>query len=306
MQMVSVQDLLAKATHLLGQVGVETPLLDAEVMLSEAMGVSRTHLLAHPDCHPSASDVRRFQRWLNKRVKRVPLAYVVGHKEFYGLDFEIRRGVLIPRPETELLVDRTIQVLKGARSPVIAEIGVGSGAVAVACALSIRDARIYATDVSPVAVRMARLNAKRHGVSERVRVMQGDLFEPLANLAFDAVVSNPPYVPTSEIATLQPEIRNYEPREALDGGTDGMACLHRIILEARRYIKPGGFLILEVGNGQAGAIASLMKQHGYIAVQVNRDYAGVERVVNGRFDSEQSALTGAVLDHENNCTENRP
>lgn len=276
----SIHDLLSKASERLGQAGIDTPILDAQVLLSHASGLSRTVLAAHPETVPAHDQVAQFRGWVALRLKRMPLAYIVGSREFYGLEFDVGSAVLIPRPETETLVEATIGLLSD-RPCTIADLGVGSGAIAVSLAASLPESHICGTDCSKEALEIARRNAKKHGVGPRVDLRNGDLLEPLYGLAFDAVVSNPPYIRSDEIPRLEPEVALYEPHGALDGGPDGLDYYRRIVPDARRHLRPGGFLAVEVGAGQSSQISDLFRENGYIDVRAVRDLAGIERVVLG-------------------------
>ncbi|MDI6829254.1 MAG: peptide chain release factor N(5)-glutamine methyltransferase [Armatimonadota bacterium] len=279
----TIKQILTRATAVLEKVEVETPLLDAEVMLSESLGVPRSYLFAHPEQHVEPAAASRFEFWLRLREQRVPLAYIIGHKEFHGLDIEVTPAVLVPRQETETLVEATVAVLKDIPSPLVAEVGVGSGAVAIALAKSIPSAKIFATDSSEEALQVARRNINRHGMEQRIELRLGNFLEPLAGLVFDVVVSNPPYIPTDEIPSLQPEVARYEPIMALDGGMDGLDCYRKIVREAPRYLKQGGRLLFEVGWEQAENVKAILASAGFVSIHALRDLSGVERVISGVF-----------------------
>jgi len=272
------RELLQNAARRLAEAGVETPLLDAQLLLAHVLHCSRLDLIAHPERSLTEAELREFNVVLGRRSAREPLAYILGHKEFYGLEIDVAPGVLIPRPETELLVEECTRRLTRS-SPVIADIGTGSGAVAVALAASIPSAAVYATELSPAALEVARRNVEKHDLSGRVTLVRGDLVEPLAGMSFDAIVSNPPYIPTGEIESLQPEIRLHEPIEALDGGPDGLGVYRRLIPAAKPLLLEGGFLAVEVGSGQAGAVGGIAQGAGYGEIVIARDLAGIERVV---------------------------
>ncbi|HXG23708.1 MAG TPA: peptide chain release factor N(5)-glutamine methyltransferase, partial [Chthonomonadales bacterium] len=212
----------------------------------------------------------------------VPLAYLLGTKEFYGLPFTVTPATLIPRPETELLVDFAIEMLQIHPQPHIVDIGTGSGCIAVAMAVHLPRARIIATDISAEALAMAKSNAERHNVSKQILFVRGNLLDCLAEQSADLILANPPYIPAREISSLQPEVRDYEPRIALDAGVDGMAFHRAIIAEACRVLAPGGWLALEVALGQAPAVAETMRACGLFEISCRKDLAKVERVVVGR------------------------
>ncbi|MGB9619412.1 MAG: peptide chain release factor N(5)-glutamine methyltransferase, partial [Armatimonadota bacterium] len=211
---------LTRAAARLARAGVDSPVLDAQLLLARVLGCSRLDLIAHPEQALTAPEIERFETLLSRRLAREPLAYILGRKEFYGLEFEVAPGVLVPRPETEVLVQECARRLR-TPFPTVLDVGTGSGVIAIALAIANPSALLYATDISPAALEVARANAAKHGVSERVNVLRCDLVESLAGMVFDAIVSNPPYVPAGQIDSLQPEIRLHEPVEALDGGPDG-------------------------------------------------------------------------------------
>jgi len=275
----TAQEFLKKAVEKLQEVGAPNPLLDVEIMLSKASGLSRAQILAHPEKGVSTKAVERFSEWVIRRSTREPLAYILGEKEFYGLCFEVSPAVLIPRPETEILVETALSILKQKENPMVADIGLGSGAVAISIARNLGDCVIYGTEVSAEALEVACRNAERIGVRNRVSFLQGDLFEPLEGRSFDLIVSNPPYIPSDEIDRLEPEISKHEPRRALDGGTDGLDYFRRIATSAPEHVSPGGALALEVGMGQAESVRTLLSAAGFNNPRSIKDYAGIERVV---------------------------
>ena len=277
----TVRELLLRAVDELRAAGVDTPVLDAEIMLSRTLGRSRTELLAHPEAVPPQEVVERFSGWVSRRSRREPLAYIIGEREFYGICFEVSPAVLIPRPETEILVETAIGLIKDVPAPRIADIGLGSGAVAVSIAKAAPDAVIYGTESSVDALEIARRNAQRADAHNRTHFLQGDLLEPLAGMTFHLIVSNPPYIPSDEIESLQPEIAKYEPSQALDGGPDGLECHRRLAGSASAYLEDKGVLAVEVGAGQADAVEGLFRAAGLRGVRSVRDYSGIERVVLG-------------------------
>lgn len=275
-----VAEAVNSAAQILEKSGVETPRLDAELLLAHVLNCSRLDLIAHPEREMSEDEARRYNFLVGKRALRLPLAYLLGYREFYGMRITVSEAVLVPRPETELLVEQTIRRI-GPGPVLVAEIGVGSGAVAVALAAGIPEAVVYGTDISAAALQVARLNVANHHLAERVKLLEGDLAKPLeaAGLRFDAVVSNPPYIPSLKIAGLQPEVSRWEPRSALDGGPDGLAIIRRLLPECLGLLKNGGFTALEVGAGQADDVAAAAREVGYSSVEIVNDYSGVPRVL---------------------------
>ncbi len=256
-----------------------TPRLDAELLLGHILGWERVRVLAEGHA-PLAEPWRSaFRALVARRAALEPVAYLVGHKEFYGLDFLVDRGVLVPRPETELLVDLALRYARGLpvqRHPVIADIGTGSGCIAVAVAIHLVDALVYATDISPDALRIAGKNVERYGVAARVRLIQGDLLDALPE-PVDLLLSNPPYTILSEI---DEGVRRHEPRLALDGGPDGLDTYRRLLAAAPAALRPGGAVILEIGAAQGAAVSALaLVRVPGARVSVHQDLAGLDRVV---------------------------
>lgn len=260
--------------------------LEAEVLLRHAAVLSREEVFIRPDEPLAPSVAAAYTDLIGQRVSGRPTAYLIGHREFFGMDLRVDERVLIPRPETERLVEVVRDALRDHPAPLIVDIGTGSGAVAIALVRALPRARLLATDSSAGALEVARLNAARCGVEGRVAWACGAGFAPLAGRGLeetvDALVSNPPYVPTAEIARLPEEVRNHEPLEALDGGPDGLAVHRALVLGAPRYLRPGGVLAVEVAatGDQARAVAALIGAgSAYGPPVIVRDYAGAERVV---------------------------
>ncbi|MGH7228850.1 MAG: peptide chain release factor N(5)-glutamine methyltransferase [Nitrospiraceae bacterium] len=266
--------------------GAEIPNAENEAIwiLEFALGTSRLALRLEGSRTISPREQDRVMELFARRAAREPLQYILGSQEFCGLEFLVDRSVLIPRPETELLVEQVVQHNFRTWPPIIADIGTGSGCIAVALARALPTAVLYATDRSPAALRVAEHNAVRHGVKDRVRFLVGNLLEPLRAHGLEgkvaAVVSNPPYIPDRELLELQPEVRMFEPRLALAGGVDGLEFHHRLLGNAMEFLAPGGLLVLEVGQGQAGPLSEMAVAHtGYAQAGLVRDAAGIERVV---------------------------
>jgi len=273
------------AVSQLSEAGVDSPVLDAQLIVAHAVGCSRLDIIAHPERPvPDPRVVQRLRLLVGCRTARYPLAYVIGYKEFHGLDIIVTSWVLVPRPETEILVDECIQRLNGLPNPRIADIGAGSGAISVAIASSLPRAEVYATEISTKAMQVAEANVEKHFLAGRVKLLQGDMLEPLVGLGikFDAIVSNPPYIPSADIESLQPEIRDYEPRLALDGGPDGLDAYRRILPESRGLLNDAGFVAVEMGIGEAEAVKAIAIASGYREVEIIRDLAKIERVLVAR------------------------
>ncbi|MRR55975.1 MAG: peptide chain release factor N(5)-glutamine methyltransferase [Deltaproteobacteria bacterium] len=263
----------------LAEKGVENSRLEAEWLLCEALGLDRVGLYVNFDKPLSDSELSTCRALVARRARREPLQYILGSQDFYGLDFEVSPGVLIPRHDTETLVEEAVKRCPAGAT--ILDIGVGSGCIAVALAKARTDARIHGVDLSAKALELARRNVDRHGVT--VNLAQGSLFEPFAGRKFDLIVSNPPYIPTADLAGLQPEVRDYEPREALDGGADGLDYYRRIIPAAADFLVQDGWLLLEIGIGEAPDVSAIFTSTGMFHELFSAcDAGGVERVAGGR------------------------
>jgi release factor glutamine methyltransferase len=268
---------LAAAEAELLRAGVPSPRVDAEWLLADVLGVTRAELAADGLRELSRADLQAFRTLVERRARREPLAYVLGEWGFRGLTLRVDSRVLIPRPETESLVGRCLELLADLPEPRVLDIGVGSGAIALAIADEHPGARVVATDRSAGALEVARENRDRAGLEERVELVEGGLFAGVEG-PFDLVVSNPPYVEPTELEALEPEVRFFEPRDALVATT----VTERIVDGAPAVLRPGAALVLEVADGDADRVGDLLKASGYGQVTVSRDLAGRERVVDGR------------------------
>jgi release factor glutamine methyltransferase len=271
---------LYAAVECLGQAGIENPMLEGQLLMAKALECSRLDIIAHPERRLSNSELDAFLSFIDKRASRYPLAYILGHKEFFGLDMEVAPSVLIPRPETEILVETIISHFRSSRLD-IADIGTGSGAIAIAIAASIPGANVFATEISPEALKVAGRNIANHQLESRVTLIEGDLLEPLKEFGckFDAIVSNPPYIPSADIELLEPEVAVHESRTALDGGPDGLDAYRRLLPEALSLLRENGFVEVEVGIRKAGDVKEIALSAGYRDVEIIRDLAAIERVV---------------------------
>jgi len=280
----NIREALAAAVDALRAVGVDSPRLDAELLLGGAAGWDRADLAANPDAALPAAAGRRFGEMVRRRLRREPVAYILGRKGFRHLELAVDRRVLIPRPESELLVELALEL----RPRRVLDVGTGSGAIALAIADELPGCEVVATDASAAALEVARANAERLGLSGRVELVAGTVPD---RDAFDLVVANLPYVSETEWGGLEPEVTEWEPREALLAGPDGLDAIRALLDEgrvrvlsrrARQNANSAGAIALEVGEGQAWAVAELMRSAGYGTVGIRRDLAGVERVVVGR------------------------
>ena len=270
----NVRDALGGAVDAIGAAGSPSARLDAEVLLAEASGIERARLLADPDAALPAGAGREFAAMVRRRVRREPVAYIIGRKGFRMLELDVDPRVLLPRPETELLVEVALEL--GPTS--VLDVGTGSGAIALAVADELPGARVLATDTSSDAVELARANATRLGLASRVEVIEGSY--PADRGPFDLVLANLPYVTAAEWDDLAPDIREFEPRDALVAGADGLDAIRSLLAEIAAA-EPPRAIALEHGEGQAGAVAELIASAGFTAVERRRDLAGIERVVVG-------------------------
>jgi release factor glutamine methyltransferase len=279
----TVQRMLAWMTQDLNAHGVASPRLDAELLLGHALGYERVRLYLDMQRPLAADELARVRGLVVRRRKREPVAYILGEREFYRRRFAITRDVLVPRPETELLVDRALE-LTAAEATRALDLCTGSGAIAITLALEREGLQVDATEISEAALVVARGNAERLGAAERVRFHQGDLFAGLVPARdYDLIAANPPYVREAEYAALEPEITQHEPKQAFVAGGDGLAVIARICTEAADHLRPGGALLIEVGSGQAAQVIHLLERDGRFAeLAAHRDLSGIDRVVAAR------------------------
>lgn len=279
---VTILELIQKTTGYFEKAGVPTPRLDIEWLLAHALGLRRMDLYVQFERVLTEAELDRLRPLVKRRAAREPLQHLVGTVEFCGIPLAVDRRALIPRPETEILVDRALALLPQEEA-VALDLGTGSGAIALAL-LAARPAwRVIATDLSAEALALARENAARLGLESRVTFREGDLFAPLiAGEVFDLVAANPPYLPTAQIASLEPEVREHDPRVALDGGAAGLDVIRRIADEAPKALKSGGRLLLEVGHDQADAVAGLLRERGWTEIAFSADLQGCRRIVEAQ------------------------
>lgn len=259
--------------------GIESPRLDAEVLLSHILGRERIYLYVHFDEPLEPAELARYREAIKQRVQRVPVAYIIGEKEFMGLTFKVTADTLVPRPDTEILVQAAVERLRArGETPRFADIGTGSGAICLSILHFLPKAQADTVDISPAARAVAEENAAALEVADRVTFHTGDLLAPLAGQCYDAILSNPPYIPDGDIAALAPEVRLKEPRTALAGGRDGLDFYRRLTADAPAHLKDGGFLAVEIGIHQAAPVAALAVP-AFSRTEILKDYAGIERVV---------------------------
>lgn len=286
---VTLRSVLREAVETLSSNHIEQARLEAELLLAHALELRKEDIIIHPDRELTDRQEEKFQRLVERRCGKEPLAYIVGHREFWSLEFKVNPKVLIPRPETEGIIEHLLNLAGGKtdkNAMRILDVGTGSGILAVVTALEFPKARITAVDNSGGALEVARGNALRHHVADRIEFLKMDLMRDWnipKNDLYDYILSNPPYIPSETLEQLMPDIRDYEPRGALDGGPDGLACYRSILANAFPYLKPGGHLVFEVGDEQAGPVRQSFQTHGRLdAIEIVQDLSGRDRVVSAR------------------------
>jgi release factor glutamine methyltransferase len=276
---MKISEALKNATEILTGGGISQPRREAASLLAFALKKNRTYLIAHDDYLLTESESENFNRILERRAAREPFQYIVGRQEFYGLDFIVTPDVLIPRPETELIVENAVLMLKNKREPRLCEVGIGSGCISVAILYEMQSASAVGLDISEKALQVAQQNAETHDVGKRLTLCVSDIFAALNAEKFDLVVSNPPYIPSQNIADLQPEVRDFEPLNALTDGADGFSIIRKIILDAPRFLKQNGSLLMEIGFDQSAAVARIFAPEIWNAVEYLHDLQGIPRTV---------------------------
>jgi release factor glutamine methyltransferase len=282
-----IKDLLKVTADYLKEKEIDSPRLTAEILLSHQLKTDRVNLYLNFDQPLTENEISGYRSLIKRRVLHEPIQYITGIQEFWSLDFMVDPQVIIPRPESELLVEQAVKRIgtnfaKQSRPPRILDLGTGSGVLAISVAKELTQAQIWATDLSGGALSIARRNAEKHGVSDRIKFMYGDLWEPITNLnfTFDMIISNPPYVASEEYDDLAPEVRDYEPRLALDGHKGGMYFIEKILKGGPDYLSPGGWLIMEMAPDQTGKALLFAEQiNGYGEKMRIKDYSHVYRVV---------------------------
>lgn len=288
---MTVREVIQHSAQFLEGRGVDSPRLQGELLLAHVLGLPRLQLYLNFERPLTEGEVSTTRELVRRRGRREPLQHIVGSANFCGLEMRVTPDVLIPRPETELLAERALTFLKercvggNVHPPTVTvlDVGTGSGCLSIYLAYELPPARVTTVDISPAALTVARENARRHGVSERISFVEGDVFSALAmGQEFDLIVSNPPYIPSAEMAALEPEVRDHDPRLALDGGADGLDFYRRIAAGAPPWLKPGGRLMLELGHDQAAAVREICERQLWIVEGVEADYSRVPRILVAR------------------------
>lgn len=272
---------LRQAVQLLDREGCPSARLTAEVLLMHAAGCDRAFLSAHPEHELTDVQQLHYARYLHERIHGRPTQYITGRQEFWSLEFRVNPSVLIPRPETEHLVEIAERRMRNTECRTVVDVGTGSGCIAIALANDLKAAQVFAADISADALRTAADNARRLGVADRVHFFQGNLLTSLPDSAVDLVVSNPPYVSTADAATLQREVREHEPHQALFAGEDGLAVYRRLVPEAARVLRPGGWVVLELGYNVAEQVRGMFGD-SWESLETTKDLAGIDRVLSAR------------------------
>ena len=272
-------DILSETSSFFAGRDIENPRLQAEILLADVLGLRRLDLYLEFERPLTAAEVNAYREHVKKRLQGMPVQYITGEVGFRELVLVVSEAVLIPRPETEILVQVVLDRLATVESPRVLDLGCGSGAIAISLAREHPTTQVVATDITPEALEVTRQNAELNAVSERLTLLCGDLFEAVPEERFDAIASNPPYVPRNDIAHLAPEVRNHEPHQALDGGADGLDYYRRIAAEAPALLAPTGFLALEVGDTQSTPVSSLLTEAGFSTVEIHPDLNDIPRVV---------------------------
>lgn len=282
--MPNIAEHLKEATRILQASDIAEPRREAASLLAFALQKDKTFLVAHSEYNLSNEEEKRFYNFLDRRAGREPLQYITGRQEFYGLDFLVTSDVLIPRPETEIIVEQAIEILRPKDRARFCEIGVGSGCISISILHEIKKARAVGADISEKALQIAAKNAERHEVSRRLDLKISDVFAELENEKFDLIVSNPPYIASEAIENLQLEVRDYEPRAALTDGENGLTIIERIVENAPRFLKSKGFLIVEIGFDQADAALGMFSRRLiWQAIEILPDLQGIPRTVKAQI-----------------------
>ena len=282
-----IKDLLEVTASYLREKKIENPRLCAETLLAHQLNSSRIKLYLTFDQPLNERDISSYRSKIKRRINREPVQYITGVQEFWSLEFIVGPQVVIPRPETEVLVEQVLSIWGDEKGhmPTILDLGTGSGAIAVSLAWELKGATIWASDISDEALKLARINSEKHGVDTQIQLIQGDLFHPFdaKSHKFDIIVSNPPYVASEDYQLLPPEVRNYEPRLALDGHEEGIFFIEKIIMEGPGYLKSGGWLLIEMDPRQTLKAFNMIEQSGYYGEKRSvKDYSQKDRVVMAR------------------------
>jgi release factor glutamine methyltransferase len=277
---ISIQAAITEGAEALRKTEIKDARRNAVSLLAHVLGRDPVFLLAHTDEQLTAEQQRSFESVIARRATAEPQQYITGHQEFYKVDFEVTPDVLIPRPETELIVETALELLKNEPLPVISDIGTGCGCIAISILKERSDAQVVATDISAAGLSVAARNARRHAVVDRLQLIESDLLNSLdARAQFSLIASNPPYIPERDWPSLPREVRDYEPRAALVSGADGLATIRRLLQDAPRFLRPRGFLIFEIGFGQNELVSHELQSNVWELLEIRLDLQGIPRTV---------------------------
>ena len=278
---MTIKDIIVKYSKELEEIS-PTPRLDVETLLQKVLGVDRLYILLNLERVLSEDEEQLFNKFINERLNNRPIAYIVENREFMGLDFFVKEGVLIPRPDTEVLVEEVIELAKKKDAKNILDIGTGSGAITVSLAKYLENVKVTSVDISDIALEIGKRNAISNEVDDRINFVKSDLFTNIdKETKFDIIVSNPPYIKREVIETLDKQVKDYEPYNALEGGVDGLDFYRAITKQAKEYLKKGGILAYEVGHDQSEDVSKLMEMDGYTNIYTLKDLQQIDRVVIG-------------------------
>ena len=280
--LMNISEILKSATDILRESGIIEPRREANSLLAFALKKDKTFLIAHSEYELSSEEKTNFQTILQRRAKREPFQYIVGKQEFYGLDFFVTKDVLIPRPETELIVEAAIEILRNTENPRFCEVGAGSGCISISILHEKKSATAIALDVSEKALQIARKNAEKHRVLQRLELKISDVFAVLENEIFDIIISNPPYIPSEDFDRLQMEVRDFEPQNALTDGKDGLSIIEKIIKDAPKFLKPNSFLLMEIGFNQSKKVREMFSANLWQSVEFLHDLQGIPRLAKAQ------------------------
>ena len=279
--MKTIFEILKFAAEKLKSAKIENSRLDSEVLLAYVLNCRRLKLYTDAEKILTEEEISRFENLIERRAKKIPVAYLTGTKEFFGFNFIVTPDVLIPRPDTEILTQCAIEFFQNGGGKNFLDIGTGSGAICISILKSCKNISAYAVDISEESLEVAKFNAEKFGVDDRVNFFCGNLFEPVEGKKFDAIISNPPYIPTAELENLQDEVKR-EPKHALDGGADGLHFYRKIIFDAPKFLSDGGLLAFEIGINQAAAVKKILEENNFHGIEILKDLAGIERVIFAR------------------------
>ncbi len=279
---MTIREILNEATRSLEAVDIPSARLDAEVLLSFCLKRDRLDFFKNPEIKISKAQLTRFQKLLARRIKWEPVAYITGRKEFWSFVLEVNKNVLIPRPDTEIIVEEALGVCQTLKQPRVLDIGTGSGAIALALAKEIPQSKIVATDISAAPLAVALKNASNLGLTKQVEFLQSDLFKSIEGI-FDIIVSNPPYISDQEYQELPAGVKDYEPKKAFWAGQTGVEFYEKLVYQSKNHLKINGWLLLEIGAKQEASVRRIMENCEYYEnIDIKKDYAGLPRVIKGR------------------------